>query len=260
MNHNRASVEVLPFARERHASKFSPCAFAVQDATGIKHRHPRAERAADPFNQAAFFDEGAFGVKVHHVARPVLYRRVAEACPFLNEEFDATRVEVRDVVFWSRATFYEVELCTWFDDYQRVLKLPSPRRVQSEVRLQRYFDINARRHVDETAARPNRSMQRRKLMVFRRDERHKIFAYNVLVLNQRLFHVGVDDAQISQPLLYAVIDDLRIILRPDSRQRFLFRVGYAEPVECPLNLVGHLRPVIDLLSVRLDVSYNLVHV
>ena len=141
-----------------------------------------------------------------------------------------------------------------------MFKLTRARRIQPEVRLQRDFHVDARRHVDETAARPNRSVQRGKLVVFRRHERHEIFADNVFVFDERGLHIGVDDAQIGQPLLNAVIDDLRIVLRSDARQRFFFGGGDAQPVERPLNFVGHLRPIANLRGIGLDVGDNLIHI
>ena len=57
-----------------------------------------------------------------------------------------------------------------------------------------------------------------------------------------------------------MIDNLRIVLRTDARERFFFCIGNSEPVEGFFNRFGHLRPVINLRSVRFNVSNDFIHV
>src|SRR3712207_8554410 len=45
--------------------------------------------------------------------------------------------------------------------------------VDPEVRLERHLDVDARRHVDERAARPDRGVERGELVVVGRDDRRR---------------------------------------------------------------------------------------
>ena len=221
----------------------------------------RAERTRHPLDDAVFLDERALRVEVHHVARPVLDRRVAQARAFLDKELDAARVEIRHVVLRRGAALDEVKARALFDDDERVLELPCARRVETEVRLQRDLDRDALRHIDERAARPDRAVERRKLVVVRRHERHEVRFDDVLMLRKRRLHIRVDDALFDEIFLDAVVDDLRIVLRANTRETLLLlRLWDAEAVKRVLDVRRDFLPVARHLRVRADVRDDLVHV
>ena len=220
----------------------------------------RAKRAGDPLDQAVFFNEGAFRVEVHHVARPVLDRRVAKPCPFLDEQFDAACMEIRHIVFRRRAALDEVQVRAFFHDDQRVFELPRARRVEPEIRLQWNLHIDALGHVDEGAARPDGAVQRRELVILRRHELHEVLLDQLLVLDERRFHIGVDDALLHEAFLYAVVDDFRIVLCANARERRLLRFGDAESVERILDVLGNFLPVSRHLRIRAHVGDDLIHI
>ena len=90
------------------------------------------------------------------------------------------------------AAFDVVHVGALVDDDQRPLELAHVLGVDPEVGLQRNVDLHALRHVDERAARPDARVQRRELVVGRRDDRAEVLLDDVLVLAQAAVHVEED--------------------------------------------------------------------
>ena len=90
----------------------------------------RAERTRYPLDDAVLFNECTLRVEIHHVARPVLNRRIAQARAFLDEELDTAGMQVRDIVFRSRAALDEMQAGIFLNDDQRVLELTGTCRMR----------------------------------------------------------------------------------------------------------------------------------
>ena len=169
-------------------------------------------------------------------------------------------MKVRHIVFRRRAALDEVQVRALFHDDQRVFELPRARRVEPKIRLQWNLHVDALGHVDEGAARPDGAVQRRELVILRRHELHEVLLDQVLVLDERRFHIGVDDALLHEAFLYAVIDDFRIVLCADARERRLLRFGDAEAVERVLDVLGNFLPISRHLRIGAHIGDDLVHI
>ena len=109
---------------------------------------------------------------------------------------------------------------------------PGVLAVDAEVGLQRHLHLDARRHVDERAARPDRAVERGELVVARRDDRAEVLAHQLGVLPQRGVHVAEQDALGLQLLPVAVVDDLGVV---DDEA-----LGHEVVVAGDLDVVGRL--------------------
>ena len=150
---------------------------------------------------------------------------------------------------------------TLVDDDERVLKLARALGVQAEIRLQRDGHLHALRHVHERAAGPDRAVQRRELMVARRDELHEILVHHIGILAlERALHIGIYDALRSHFVLDIVVHELGIVLRADAGKRFALRLRDAEPFEGILNILRDVLPVVFHVGLGADVGRNMIHV
>ena len=140
------------------------------------------------------FDPGALGHEVVDVRRPVLDRRVGDACARADDDLDDGRVQRVARVHGRRAALDVVHLRALVGDDQRALELPGVLTVDAEVGLQRHLALDARRHVDERATRPHRGVERRELVVARRDDRAEVALDDIGVLAHRSVHVTEQDA------------------------------------------------------------------
>ena len=127
-------------------------------------------------------------------------------------------------------------------DDDRPLELAHVLRVDAEVGLQRHLDLDARRDVDERAARPHGAVERGELVVVRRDERADVLADEVLVLAQRGVHVHEHDALRLELLVDLVVDGLGLVLRADAGEELALGLGDAEAVERLLDVLGDVVP------------------
>ncbi len=179
-----------------------------------------------------------------------------------HEELDGARVEVGHVVLGRGAALDEVQVGVVLHHDERVLELPGALGVQAEVALQREVQLDALRHVDEGAAGPHRAVQRRELVVGRRDQRHELVADDRLPLGdlQGLLDAGVHDAHLGGGVLHVVVDELGVVLRADAREVAALGLGDAQALEGVLDVVGHGVPVVLLVGVGLDVGHDVVHV
>ena len=122
-----------------------------------------------------------------------------------------------------RTTLDVVHVGVLVDDDQRPLELAHVLRVDPEIGLQRHLDPDARRHVDERAARPDRAVQRRELVVVLRDDRAEVLLDDVLVLAQAGVHVeGEEHALRLEVGLQLVVDDLRLVLGAYPGEEYFF--------------------------------------
>ena len=170
-------------------------------------------------------------------------------------------MEVRDVILWRRASLDEVQTRTLVDDDECVLKLARALGVQAEVRLQRDGHLHALRHVHERAAGPDRAVQRRELMVARRDELHEILVHHVGVLAlECALHIGIDNTLCGHLVLDIVVHELGIVLRADAGKRFALRLRDAEPFEGILNILRDVLPVVFHIGLGADVGRDMIHV
>ena len=141
-----------------------------------------------------------------------------------------------------------------------MLELPCPRRIQSEIGLQRDIHLDPLGYIDERATRPDRTMQRGELMRLRRHKRHEILLNDVTVLLQRRLHVRIHNALLHERLLNRVVDHLRVVLCANPCERRFLCLGNPQTVECILDVLGHLIPVPDHLRIGAHIGHDLIHI
>ena len=149
---------------------------------------------------------------------------------------------------------------TLLHDDERMFKLPCPCCIETEIGLQRNVHLNPLGHVDERAARPDRTVQCSKFMCLRRHKRHKVPLNNIAVLLECRLHIRVDDPLLYERLLNRVIDHLGVVLCSDACERGLLRLGNPQTVKRILDVLGNLIPVADHLRIRTDIGHDLIHV
>ena len=233
---------------------------AHQPDRRVLHRQLRAEVPVDPLHRRVLVGDGALRDEVVDVVRPVLDRRVAAAAALLDDDLDHGAVQRVGRVDRRRAALDVVHVGALVDEDQRPLELAHVLGVDPEVGLQRHLDVHARRHVDERAARPDRRVERRELVVVLRDDRPEVLLEQLLVLAQRRVGVEEDDALRRQVLLELVVDDLRLVLRADAGEVLLLRLRDAELVPRVLDVGRQVLPRVRLILGRLDVVEDVVEV
>ena len=80
------------------------------------------------------------------------------------------------------------------------------------------------------------------------------------MLTQAGVHVEEDHALAREVLLELVVDDLRLVLRPDAREVLLLRLGDAQPVPRVEDLGREVLPLVGLLLRGPDVVVDVVEV
>ena len=103
-----------------------------------------------------------------------------------------------------------MHLRTLVGDDEGALELPGVLAVDAEVGLQRHLDLDARRHVDEAAATPDRGVERGELVVAWRDDGAEVLADQIRILAQRRVHVAEQDPPPLEILAVAVKYDFAI--------------------------------------------------
>jgi hypothetical protein len=160
----------------------------------------------------------------------------------LGDELDHRGVQGVAGVRRGGAALDVVHVRALVGDDERALELAHVLRVDAEVGLQRHLDVDARRDVDERAARPHGGVQRRELVVVRRDDRREVLLDEVLVLTERGVHVHEDHALALELLVDLVVDHLGLVLGADAGQELALGLGDPEPVERLLDVLGDVVP------------------
>ena len=255
-----AGVLVLALAGEGDREDLAVGALAEQVDRRVLHGQLRAEVAVDPLHRRVLLGDRALGDQVEDVLGPVLDRRVADARARLGDDLDHRGVQRVGRVDRRRAALDVVDLRALLGDDQRALELAHVLGVDPEVGLQRHRDLDPGRHVDERAARPDGGVERRQLVVVRRDDRRPVLAHEVLVLAQGGVHVGEDHALGLELLVDLVVDDLGLVLGADPGEELALRLGDAEAVEGVLDVLGDLAPVAAVLLGGADEVVDVVPV
>ena len=170
-------------------------------------------------------------------------------------------MKICHIVLRCGTSLDEVKVGSLVHDDQRVLKLPGARRIQTEIGLKRNLHGDARRDIDEGTAGPDRAMQRRELMVRRRNQLHEVILYHLCVgAVHGALEICIDHALFRDLLLHIVIDELGIILRADTGQRLSLRLRNTELLKGVLDFLRNFRPLRIHLCVRAHVGHNIFHV
>src|SRR5215203_570076 len=237
-----ARVLVLPVAGVGHGEDLTARPLADQVYRRVLHGQLGAQVAVHPLDGGVLVGHAPLGHQVVGVVRPVLDGRVADARPRFGDQLYYRRVQRVRGIRRCRAALDVVHVGILVGDDERPLELAHVLRVDAEVRLKRDIHANARRDVHERASRPHGRVQRRELVVVRRDDRPEVLLDDVLVLAQSRVHVQEDDALLFELLLQGVVDDLGLVLRPDTCQALPLGLRDAELLECVLYVVGHIIP------------------
>ena len=259
--HLGARVQLLPGPGKGDAGKFHPRALALQDAHGVQAGGVRAEGAGHPLDGAARGDLGAFGVEVVHIFGPVFNGRIPHTGILTDVDFHAAGVQVGNVVFGGRAALDKMQVGALFHDDQRMLKLPGARRIEPEIRLQRNFNVYARRDIHKAAAAPHRAVQRRKLVVCGGNQLHKMGTNQLGIFAlQGAFHIGVDYALRGDLGADVVVDDLGIILRTHARQPRALCLRDAKALKGVFDIGGHIAPFALHGGVGAHIRHDVAHI
>ena len=99
-------------------------------------------------------------------------------------------------------------------------------------------------------------------MVFRCNERHKIFLYHCppFTAFERAFKIKVDNTLLCNFFLNVVIDKLAVILRAYTGQRLSFCLWNSKFFKSVLYILRNVIPVAAHFCFRADVSCNVFHV
>src|SRR6266542_514324 len=165
-----------------------------------------------------------------------------------------------DELTLGQAALDIVDFGAVLDHDQRPLELARVLAVDAEVGLERQRDLDTLRDIDERAARPHGGVQRRELVVLRRDNRAEMLPEDLRVLDQGLVGAHEDHAELRQLFLDGVVHDLGVVLRTDAGQELAFRLRDAETLERRLDLLRDVVPGLLLALGRLAVVDDLVEV
>ena len=179
VHHLRTGVLMLALRRERDRQNLAAGTRLHHVHGRVLHRQPAAQVAVDPLHERIAVGDGPLGDQVVDVVGPVLNRRVPAASTAADDDLHHRRMQALARVHRGRAAFDVMHLGAFIDDDERPLELPHLLGIDAEIRLQRKLDLHALRHVDERSARPHGRVQRRELVVFRRNDRAEVFAQQI---------------------------------------------------------------------------------
>ena len=104
-------------------------------------------------------------------------------------------------------------------------------------------------------------MQRRKLMIVRRNELHEVLLHHVGVLAlECALHIGIDNTLCGHLVLDVVVHELGVVLRADAGKRFALRLRDAEALKRVFNVLRDVLPVAFHVGLGTDVCCNVIHV
>ncbi len=257
----RAGVLVDAFAGDADVEVIGACALAHQEGAGVEHHVLRAHRAADPLHCTSGVDDCALRVQVVDVLRPVLHGRVPRLGALVDEDLDDRGVHRVDAVGLRRAALDVVHLRALVGHYQRVLEGALAGALHAEVGLQGQVDLDALGDIQEGAARPDRSVQRRELVVLRRHAFvHEVLLDQLRVLGDRSVHRAEQDPELRVLLLEALVDGLLAPYADDAGEVLALGLGDAEVFVGLLHLGRNFVPGVEAPGRRRRVEHQLVEV
>src|SRR5690625_717441 len=196
--------------------------------------------------------------EVVHILRPALYRRVTEPGTPLHDDLDHTRVEGVGRVDRRRAPLDIVCIRPLIGDDQGPLELTELLGIHTEVSLERRIDRHTLRDVDEGSTRPDRRVQRRKLVVTRGDDSAEVLTEELGVELETILDRLEDDTLILPLLLERVVDHLRLVLSTDTSEDPLLGLRDTETLEGLLDLGRNVVPRTLHPLLRLEVEVDLI--
>src|SRR5258707_12236530 len=119
-------------------------------------------------------------------------------------------------------------------DDQRAFELAEVGSIQAKVGLQGQVNDYALRYVNKRTARPDRGIQRGKLIIFDRNDRAEVFTEQIRIFLQAIFDGDEDHTLFFKVLLNRVIDHLGFVLRAEARQELALSFRHTELVESTL--------------------------
>ena len=153
-----------------------------------------------------------------------------------------------------------MHLRTFVGDNQRALKLTSVFRVDSEISLQRHVAFDAWRNINKRATRPNRSIERRELVVARRNNRTKILLNEIWIFAKRGIHIAEKNAKFFEIFAVAVKHNFAFVLRSDAGQIFALCFRNAQLFVGVAHLLWQIFPLVNLRSGWLQVVVDVLKI
>ena len=155
MNHLGSGILYLMLPRNGNGNARSLCIRLCQNTGRIFHIRLRTDVSIDPLHTSVFKHLGALGHQIDDVIAPVLYGGIAAACIFMHEDFHDSRMQRILGIGRCRTALDIMHICAFIHDNQRTLKLPHPLRVDTEIGLQRFFQLYPFRHIDKASPAPH---------------------------------------------------------------------------------------------------------
>ena len=149
VGHLGTSVLMLTRSCIGHRQHLARCLRADEHHSGILHGQAGTDVAVDPLHVPLGLYPGPLGNKVVYVGRPVLNGGVGDPGSRLDHDLHHRRVQRIGAVHRCRTALDVVHLGTLVGNDQGALKLTHVLGIDAEVGLQRHFDLDAGRHVDE---------------------------------------------------------------------------------------------------------------
>ena len=249
---------MLALAGEGHRKHLAAGAGLHQVDAGVLHGELAAQVGVHPLHDRALVGHRPLGHQVVDVGRPVLDCGVADAGARLDDDLHHSRVQRVGGVDGGGAALHVVGVAAGLGDDERPLELAHLLGVDAEVGLEGDIHVDALRQIDEAAAAPGRGVQGGELVVVGRDDGAEVLTHQLRVLTKGGVGVHEDDALLGQVLADVVVHHLRVVLGAHAGQELPLGLGDAQLVEGPLDVVGHVVPVLDLGLGGLDVVVDLI--
>src|SRR5919202_5167057 len=124
-----------------HRYDFSMSTSAKHINARILHSQFTAKVSIDPFNSSIFICVCSFSHQVVHILAPVLDCSISDLGAFLCNQFYNCRMQRFCGINWCSTTFYIVNFSTLVCDDESSFKLTNVLSVNSEIGLQRKFNL-----------------------------------------------------------------------------------------------------------------------
>ena len=120
--------------------------------------------------------------------------------------------------------------------------------------------MDSLRHIDKGATRPYSTVKSRKFVILWRNQLHKVFLYQILIIPQGSFHIRINHTLLYQIFLNTVIYHLRIILGTYASQGGLLCLWNTQAVKGGFNVLRYILPLAGHLGIRLYIGNDFIHV
>ena len=244
MNHLRTGILKLISGTHRNRDAHAMCIFASQNTGGILHGDAGSDISVYPFHDTVFFHLCTLCDQVQNIAAPVLNTGITAFCIPADKDFYNRRMHGILGILRSGASLYIGTFRTIIHDDDRAFKLTHGLGIDAEIGLQRFFQLDAGRHINKAASGPDCRIQRGQFVIRSRYDRRKILSEDLRVFPQAAVNIKKDHTFGLYLFQHVVIDRFRFILGRYAGQILLFRFRDTELLKGILDLFRHIIPAL----------------